>query len=213
MLRLEKLLLQIRTWNSRRCNIDVANELIKCSSRTHAVVSLRPSLIRPRHWQVLCAVVAKLIPSGSSPLRIRSTISGDERSKPQNSADVRAIDTVGRRQVLEAGVFAGLELLLPTIRLGHGGDERAVGFAFGRDLAVVALGEHHLAAVATMESDRDSHDDHFAVAEDGPSWVFLLLVVLDLRRSFFRFLSAPVLRPPARSRWCGSESRWFVSRR
>ena len=52
------------------------------------------------------------------------------------------------------------------------------------------MSEHHLAAVATVEADGDSHDDRVAVACNGQAWVILLLAVLDLRR--VRHFLAPI---------------------
>jgi hypothetical protein len=55
------------------------------------------------------------------------------------------------------------------------------GFTFGRGWAVdAATGEHHLAAVAAVEMNGDSHDDCVAVPRHGQAWVVFLLILLNL---------------------------------
>ena len=85
-----------------------------------------------------------------------------ERCEPQDAADLSAVDAGGRCQIFKALVVARCELLLPAIRFGQGGNERAIPFAFGCGLTIVAMGEHHLADVATIESNKDSHNNRIA---------------------------------------------------
>jgi hypothetical protein len=53
-------------------------------------------------------------------------------------------------------------LLLPAIRLGQGGNDRSIRFSLLFTVAVTTVRQHHLAAFAAVEADRDADDDRVA---------------------------------------------------
>ena len=82
--------------------------------RSGASATLPPRLIRPRRWHALLQSAetdAWRFVSLENPL---DDLRG-ERRKPQNAADISAVNAVGRSQILEARVFPRFKLLLPVL--------------------------------------------------------------------------------------------------
>ena len=69
---------------------------------------------------------AKLIPSGSSPLRILSTISGASEVSLKNRPTYVRSTLLAAARFFKAGAFARFELPLPAVRFGQGGNERPI---------------------------------------------------------------------------------------